>query len=58
MEFSEAARTNAIKFLRQFAGTSMEGDGAPPLRTNWPTFSESELEGECLDMGRVFLAKA
>ena len=59
MEFSDAARTNAKKFLQQFVTTPPEGKGAPSLglHTNLASFTESELEGECLDMARTYLAK-
>ena len=55
MEFTDTAKTNAEKFLRQFVTTPPEGKGAPPLapHTNLASFTESELEGECLDMAAV-----
>ncbi len=57
MEFSEVAKTNAVKFLKDVSasGAAPDPQGAVPM--NWPSVSDEEVEGECLAMARGYLAR-
>ena len=63
MEFSEAAKANAAKFLQEFvaAGAVPPKDEELPVRPNWApgvgSVSECEVEAECLDTARNYLAR-
>ncbi len=63
MEFSESAKANAVKFLKEFtASGAVPGSGNDsevdlPVRMNWPSVSDEEVEGECLDMAKGYLAR-
>lgn len=58
MEFSEASKACALKFLEEFASTQVlpEAEDSLPIRTNWPQLDEGEIEAECLEIGRRYLA--
>ena len=60
MEFSEAAKANAAKFLAEISAggaARVDEDQPLPVRLNWNTVSEEEVEAECLDMARSYLAR-
>lgn len=58
MEFSEASKACALKFLEEFASSQVlpEAEDSLPIRTNWPQLDEGEIEAECLEIGRRYLA--
>lgn len=57
-QFSEASKACALKFLEEFTSSEVlpSGEDPLPLRTNWPQLDKGELEGECLDIARRYLA--
>ena len=57
MDFSDSAKAKATKFLQDFCAQGLPPDGGLVLELNWPTFTQAELEGECLYMALNFLAK-
>lgn len=58
MEFSESSKACALKFLEEFASSQVlpEAEDSLPIRTNWPQLDEGEIEAECLEIGRRYLA--
>lgn len=58
VEFSEASKACALQFLEHFTSSEvLPGAEEPlPLRTNWPLLEPEEMEGECLDIARRYLA--
>lgn len=58
VEFSEASKTCALEFLESFTSSEVLPDAAEslPLRTNWPQLDPMEMEAECLDIARRYLA--
>lgn len=63
MEFPESGRKSAQKFLEYFLSRQQPPPSSQdevcelPISSNWPTVSEEEAEGECLDMARNLLCK-
>lgn len=57
MEFSEAAKANAVKFLKEFTASGAAPESEADVRANWSAFSDEEAEGECLAMARGYLAR-
>jgi hypothetical protein len=57
--FSEASKACAIKFLEDFISgvTLPSGEDPLPFRTNWPQLNQTEMEAECLDIARRYLAQ-
>lgn len=57
MEFSEASKANALKFLEGFVSNELPlgSEDPPPIRPNWPLLEEGEVEAECLEMTRRYL---
>ena len=58
MEFPESSKVNALKFLEKFVSEDSEpGKEDPlPVRPAWPQLVDNELEAECLEMTRKYLA--
>ena len=58
MEYSEASKACALKFLEKFVSSEAlpDADQPLPLRSNWPDLLEDELEGECLEMTKRYLS--
>lgn len=58
VEFSEASKACALQFLEHFTSSEVlpSAEEPLPLRTNWPQVEPGELEGECLDIARRYLA--
>lgn len=59
MEFPEAGRVNAKKFLEYFLskGTSPTAiTDALPVKPNWPTITCNEVEAEIMDISRTVLS--
>ena len=61
MEFPEAGRQSALKFLEYFLSHQQPPSSSPddvcPISPNLATISKDEAEAECLDMARTFLSK-
>lgn len=59
VEFSEASKTCALTFLEDYtSGVVLPSAEEPqPLRTNWPQLEHGEMEAECLEMARRYLAE-
>lgn len=57
MEFTEDAKANAAKFLKEFSKSGPPEGEALPVRSHWSSLFEEEVEGECLDMARTYLAR-
>ncbi len=56
MDYSEAKKEDAIKFLERFSEMSPPEPGPDfPLRPSWPRLQPEEVEGECLDMAKRYL---
>jgi len=58
MEYSESSKASALKFLEEFvaANAPLSPEDPLPLRPNWPELEEGEVEAECLEMARRYLA--
>lgn len=58
-QFSEASKACALKFLEEFTGNEVlpSGEEPLPLRTIWPQLERGEMEGECLDIAKRYLAQ-
>lgn len=56
--FSEASKAGALKFLEEFTSAEvLPGPDDPiPIRPNWSQLEEAEMEAECLEMSRRYLA--
>ena len=52
MEFSETAKANALKFLEEVASKER-----PSLAPHYPQLCLAEVEAECLDQAKNYLAK-
>ena len=58
MEFSEAKKSDAIKFLERFAELPPPKPGLHlPMRPVWPQLELEEVEGECLEMTKRYLSE-
>ncbi len=54
MEFSETAKANALKFLEEVAS---KGRPSLILAPHYPQLCLAEVEAECLDQAKNYLAK-
>lgn len=54
MEFSETAKANALKFLESVASKGMPSINLSP---HYPQLISAEVEAECLDQAKTYLAK-
>ncbi len=54
MEFSETAKANALKFLGEVASKGMP---SVVLTPHYPQLVSAEVEAECLDQAKNYLAK-
>ena len=57
MEFSEDAKTNATKFLKEFISKEPQAEAAGSCSPPWEALEEYEVEGVCLDLARNSLAR-
>ena len=63
MEFSECAKASAIKFLEDYTkkcqppSTDPSDEDTLPVKANFPRLVVHELEAECLEMARGYLAR-